>query len=71
MTTKELILGTIGDFIPDFLYYDRTDDSELPRWVIEDAIERGLVTIPEMVERFELALKEGLLAYKNENDDPK
>lgn len=55
---RELILGNIDDLIADYLYYDRKEDEDLPRGVIEKAVEDKIVTIEDMVARFESTLKE-------------
>ena len=60
MNKRDLILGTIEDLISDFLYYDRKEDEELFRGDIEEAIESGVVTIEEIVEKFSSELKKHL-----------
>jgi len=60
MNKRDLILGTIEDLISDFLYYDRKEDEELFRGDIEEAIESGVVTIEEIVEKFSNELKKNL-----------
>jgi len=59
-TRAERILLTIDDFIGDFLYYDRKEDEDLPRGEIEAAIKAGEVTVEQIVERFDKALRQGL-----------
>jgi hypothetical protein len=61
---KELILVTVDDLVGDLLFYDRKEDEDLPRGVIEEAIREGVVTIAEMVARFEAALRDGLSTGK-------
>lgn len=58
MTRKELILGTIRDGVSDLMYYDRKEDEELPRGSIEEAIQKGELTMEDMVDAFREALKE-------------
>lgn len=50
--TKKLILDTVDDLVGGFMYYDRKEDPELERGDIEKAIESGIITIDEIVERF-------------------
>lgn len=57
---KWLILGTIKDFISDFLWYDRKEDEELPRGTIEKAVKDGVVTKEEIVDVFREELFEHL-----------
>jgi len=49
---KDLILGYVEDLVGDFLYYSRKEDEDLPVGGIEKAIEKGQVTVDEIVERF-------------------
>ena len=60
MCVKELTLGTIRDLVSNLLYYDRKEDEELPRGAIEGAVERGDLTVDEMVAAFRLSLEKGL-----------
>lgn len=60
MDTKQLILGTVGNLVKDFLNYDRRYDEELPRGIIEQAIKDGTVTIGEIMEAFEKELMESI-----------
>lgn len=57
---RELILGNIDDLIADYLYYDRKEDEDLPRGVIEKAVEDKIITIEEMVARFESTLRDNI-----------
>lgn len=52
--------NTISDLISDFLYYDRKEDSELPRGMIEDAIAEGKITAEEIIGLFRAHLTKGL-----------
>jgi hypothetical protein len=55
LTTIE---NTVHDLAVDLLDFGRRDDEELPRGVIEDSIEAGILTIEEMVVWFRNALNE-------------
>lgn len=57
---KVHILASIDDGVSDLLYYDRKEDEDLPRGVIEDAVRDGVVTVEEMVAQFETSLRIGL-----------
>ncbi len=60
MNTHEMILMTVSDLVGAFLYYDRKEDEELPRGVIEAAICQGVVTVDEIVDRFRSRLIEAV-----------
>lgn len=60
MNTKERILGTVDDLVSDFLYYDRKEDEDLPNGAIDTAIEKGEVTIDEIVDKFRGCLVGGI-----------
>ena len=49
---KKKILDTIEDLVVDFLYYDRKEDEDLPRGVIEKAILNREISIEEILEKF-------------------
>jgi len=57
---KENILNTVTDLVGSFMYYDRKEDEELPNGAIETAIENGVITIDEIVDKFKTTLKESL-----------
>lgn len=57
---KAIVFVTIDDLVRDFLYYDRKEDEELPRGVIEELVEDGKLTVDEMVACFRKHLEEGL-----------
>ena len=57
---KKLILDTVEDLVQSLLYTDRKEDEELPRGVIELAIENGDITIDDIVENFKQNLIEGV-----------
>jgi len=50
------ILNQAGGLADDFLYYDRKEDEDLPRGVIQDAVKRGVVSLKEIVYAFEKEL---------------
>ena len=57
---NKLVLNTIDDLIGAFLWYDRKEDEDLPRGVIEEMVASGEITQEEMIARFTSSLKEGL-----------
>ncbi len=59
-STKEHVMGVIDDLISDFLYYDRKEDEDLPRGVIEESIKNGEFTVDDLVQKFKTALEEGI-----------
>lgn len=61
-TRKELIQAKISDFISDFMYYDRKEDEDLPRGEIEDAVNKGEITVAELVSQFERELRERIFS---------
>ena len=52
----ETIKMTVSDLVPALLWDDRKEDEELPRGVIEDSIEAGIITTEEVVVWFREAL---------------
>ena len=54
---KQMILDCVSDLVSNFLYYDRKDDEDLPRDVIENAIEEGIITADEIADAFREELK--------------
>ncbi len=60
MPEKEQILGHITDLVANFLYYDRKEDEEMPDGFIESALENNLITIEDMVQKFETELRKAL-----------
>jgi len=48
----ENINSAIEDLVSDFLYYDRKEDEELKVGDIEKAIEKGEITIEQIVDKF-------------------
>lgn len=54
----ERILGSIGDMVLDFLYYDRKEDETLPVGEIEAAVRCGEITVNEIIETFSAELRE-------------
>ncbi len=59
-TRKELIADTIADAVGKFVYYDRKEDEDLPRGVIEAAIESGEVTVAWIIAEFSHHLRDSL-----------
>jgi hypothetical protein len=57
---KTTILLTVIDLVSNFIYYDRKDDEDLPRGVIEEAIKSGAITQAEICEVFQKALEDAL-----------
>ena len=57
---NELILGRVEDLVANFLYYDRKEDEDLPRGVIEKAIKKQEITIEEIVNKFKKSIIEGI-----------
>ena len=55
---KQIVLDNIGDLVSNLLYYDRKEDEDLRVGVIEDLVERGDLTIDEMVAKFREELEE-------------
>ena len=51
------INDTVQDLVSGFLYYDRKEDEELPRGVIESAIKDGIVTEESIVDLFASELR--------------
>jgi hypothetical protein len=49
---KTVILDRVSDLVANFLYWDRRNDHELPRLVIENAVKNGDVTVDEIVNEF-------------------
>ena len=60
MDIKENILLTVDDLVSCFLCYDRNEDEELERGVIETAIESGNITVDEIVTKFKDCLVKAL-----------
>lgn len=56
----DLILGAVGDLVTNLLYYDRKEDEDLPQGAIQLAVERRVVTVDQMVEKFREGLIGGL-----------
>ena len=60
LETKKLILDTIDTSITKLLYYDRQEDEDLGVGDIEDAIEKEIITVDEIVSHFKSVLESGL-----------
>lgn len=50
--TRQIILGIAEDLAIDFVYYDRKEDEDLPRGVIEKAIKDKVIYVDEIVTEF-------------------
>jgi hypothetical protein len=48
MATINMIFLTVQDLVANFLYYDRKEDEDLPRGVIEKMIEDKILTVDEL-----------------------
>lgn len=57
---KEEIIATVDNLIASFLWYDRKEDEDLPNGAIEKAIDDGVITVEEIVERFREQLIENI-----------
>lgn len=57
---KKYILDLTNDTVKNFMYYDRKGDEEYKVGVIDDAINKGIVTTDEIIEEFAKALQEHL-----------
>ncbi len=60
MEVKEDILLTVDDLVSNFLYYDRKEDEQLKVGDIDSAIERGDITIDEIVNKFRECIVSGI-----------
>lgn len=62
---RSTILATMADLATALLHDDRTDDEDLPRGAIQDALDAGKVDLGEMLEVFadELGTQLGVLIY--------
>ena len=54
---KNLIMANVSDLASDLLYYDRKEDEELGVGDIEKAIEDGVITVDEIVDKFKNEFK--------------
>lgn len=52
ITARQDILDAISDIVSDFVYYDRKDDDSLSSEELRTAVNRGEITIDEMVNEF-------------------
>ena len=64
---KELILDVTKDLVANFLYYDRKQDEDLPHGAIEEALDRGVVSVAEIVEAFRHELVTKLIEDDDKN----
>lgn len=54
------ILRQVDDLVSCFLYYDRKEDEDLPLGTIETAIASGVITVDEISQKFDSALRAGI-----------
>lgn len=59
--TTDLICTTVHDLVEELLWSGRKEDEDLPRGVIEKAVEEGDISIEEICEEFKRALEGYLL----------
>jgi hypothetical protein len=59
-TRREHIEATIDDLVSSFLYYDRKEDEDLPRFAIEAALEGGEISVDEIIARFGTRLRKDI-----------
>ena len=59
-TRRKIIENTISDLVSDFLYYDRKEDEQLFKGEIEEAVEKGEITVNQIVEKFGEELRKGI-----------
>lgn len=55
---KDLILDVISDMVVSFVSYDRKDDEDLPREMLEKAFNTGEITIDQCVAQFKTTLED-------------
>lgn len=59
-TRREHIENCVNDLISNFMYYDRKEDESLAVGAIEEAVAAGEITVDEIVELFERAVRGSL-----------
>ncbi len=52
-----MIINRIEDLCSNFLYYDRKEDEDLSMEQLNEAVQKGEITIDEMVEVFKTNLE--------------
>lgn len=57
---KNKIFNVIADLVSSFLYYDRKGDEELGHDDIQNAVQDGVITAEDIVERFAAELEHNL-----------
>lgn len=60
---RGLLEGNVQDLVGDLLYYDRKRDEDLPLEDLEEMLDKGWVTVDELVEWFRAALEMELDGY--------
>lgn len=57
-TRRQHIIDTVDDLVAKFVYYDRKEDSNLPRGAIDEAIVAGEISVEEIVAEFRTKLSQ-------------
>ena len=52
MANSVTILNTVSDAVKKLMYYDRKEDEDLPIGAIQDAVDAGVITKEDIVNRF-------------------
>lgn len=52
MANSVTILNTVNDAVKKLMYYDRKEDEDLPVGAIQDAVDAGVITKEDIVNRF-------------------
>lgn len=60
MTDIDALRPLLRDLVLSFLYYDRTEDEDIPLEAIERAVDGGAVTVDDIVAGFRDELIKGL-----------
>ena len=63
---KDYIMANVDQFVIDFLYYDRSEDEDLPLDAIEEAIKAGETSVDEIAERFRSELEKAVARFNAE-----
>ncbi len=50
----------VEDLVSDFLFYNRKEDEDLPKGMIEEAIKNGNFSVDDLIKVFELKIRKGL-----------
>jgi len=57
---RNTILSIVGDMVSNLLYYDRKGCEVLPMGALEEAVEKGDITVDEIAECFKESLSKKL-----------